>query len=351
MVTLLDGGVANRVPSAVLDLDRSATSRKLIATINTLQGLDVQYEPNSFSEATSLMKQGKIVGFIIIPSDFSQKVLSSRQPELSYYINFTYFPSGALMMKGYMLTAALSNMSVAKGVLQAKGANERQISAMLQPYVNSTHAIGNPWINYGVYLCNSFVPTTLALMILLMTTYTITIEIKRGTGIEWLRRNGDSIYMAVLTKLLPQTVLFVLVGWAILGIFYGIVGYPLNCPISHMLLAMVLYVIANQGFALLIVGLVPNPRLSMSVLSLFGILSFSLCGFSFPVECMYPMFQPVAYILPSRYYFLIYIDQALNGIDFGYSAKYYAALLVFFIVPLLSLWNIKHALRKNVYIP
>ena len=98
-------------------------------------------------------------------------------------------------------------------------------------------------------------------------------------------------------------------------------------------------------------GVLPNLRLSLSVSALLGILSFSLAAFSFPVESMYPSLGIFSWILPIRYNFLIYIDQALNGIPVYYSRIWYVAYIIFMLLPLTMLWNIKRAMRRPVYIP
>lgn len=114
---------------------------------------------------------------------------------------------------------------------------------------------------------------------------------------------------------------------------------------------MVLLVFASQAFALTICCLITNLRLAVSLCSLTGILAFSLAAFSFPVSSMYPPIGIFSYILPVRYYFLIYIDQALNGIPLYYSRTFYAALIVFLLVPLPLLWRLKRRMQEQVYLP
>ena len=96
---------------------------------------------------------------------------------------------------------------------------------------------------------------------------------------------------------------------------------------------MILLVMSSQAFAVLVTELLPNARLSMSIVSLTGILSFSIAGFSFPVDKMYGGVAIFSYILPIRNYFLIYIDQALNGIPIYYSRVYYIVMLVMLLLP------------------
>ena len=95
----------------------------------------------------------------------------------------------------------------------------------------------------------------------------------------------------------------------------------------------------------------PNLRLALSIASLIGILSFSVTGFSFPVQSMYGSIGIFSYLIPLRYYFLIYVDQALNGIPLYFSRWYYIALLVFPFVALLLLGNLKKHCLRPVYVP
>ena len=59
-----------------------------------------------------------------------------------------------------------------------------------------------------------------------------------------------------------------------------------------------------------------------------------MAGFSFPVDKMYGAVGIFAYIMPIRYYFLIYADQALGGLPLYYSRFYYIAMLVMLLLPL-----------------
>ena len=118
-----------------------------------------------------------------------------------------------------------------------------------------------------------------------------------------------------------------------------------------MIFAMILFVIATQTFAVFICCLIPNLRLAVSIASLIGILSFSITGFSFPVENMYGAIGIFSYIIPLRYYFLIYVDQALNGLPLFYSRWYFIVLIAIPFVVLPLLHRLKRALLHPVYIP
>ena len=225
--------------------------------------------------------------------------------------------------------------------------------ALISPVTYYTHPLGNPWTNYTIYLGNSFLPCLLALMVLLVTCFSVCEEIKRGTSVEAMRVAGGNIYVALFGKLAPQTLLFTGVGFFMQAYLFGFEHFPLNCPLWHMLLAMLLLVIGCQSFAVVMCSVVPNLRLSLSLCSLIGILSFSVAGFSFTVDHMYGSICIFAYLLPIRWYFLIYIDQALNGIDLYYSRLYYVWLLLFPLVAMVALriGRLRKRYINPIYVP
>lgn len=134
------------------------------------------------------------------------------------------------------------------------------------------------------------------------------------------------------------------------SLFYGYNHYPINCEVWIMILAMVIFVVACQSFALIVCCVLPNLRLALSVVSLLGVLSFSITGFSFPLENMYGAVAIFSYIIPVRYYFLIYIDQALNGIPLYFSRYYFMALGIFPLVASTMLWRLKKRCEKPIYV-
>ena len=128
-------------------------------------------------------------------------------------------------------------------------------------------------------------------------------------------------------------------------------AYPMNGSWLWITLSEVMFVVATQGFALFIFCLLPNLRLSLSICALTGILSFSIAAFSFPYESMYPAIGILSWILPVRYNFLIYIDQALNGIDIYYSRVWFVAYIVFMLLPLPLLPRLRRCMARPVYVP
>ncbi|MDE6490664.1 MAG: ABC transporter permease [Muribaculaceae bacterium] len=350
-LNLLGEGLPLKVPTAIVDMDNSSMSRQVVRSLRATELIDVRDKALSYDEALGKVKSGEVFGFFVIPEDFQKEAVGGRGPTIDFYTNMTYFVPGTLAFKGFKTIAVSTSGALVKTTLVSAGIDDADAGTILQPIVVQDHPTGNPWLNYSIYLSNSFIPGVIALMVMLMTVYSICDEIKHGTSPQWLRTAGGSIAVAVTGKLMPQTVIFSVVGIACQSLLYGYCHFPMHCNAWHMISAMILMVIACQAFALFLISVVPNLRLGLSLTALVGILSFSVTGFSFPVQNMYGSIAIFSYLIPLRYYFLIYIDQALNGIPLYFSRYYYAALLLFPIVASSMLWKLKRHCQHPVYVP
>lgn len=350
-LSLMHEGLPLKVPVGMVDMDHSALSRRIGRSLNAGELIDIKDDFESFNAAMTKVKSGEIFGFFFIPSDFQEKALSGRTPTLSFYSNMTVFVPGTLSYKGFKTIAVTTSGGIVETTLTSAGVTDEIAGSLIMPMRTDIHPMGNPWTNYSIYLSQSFLAGVMALIVMLVTTFSICQEIKQGTSPEWLATSRGNMALALFGKLAPQTVIFIAVGVAIQAAMFGYLHFPLNCPAWHMVLAMALLVLSCQAFALVITEIVPNLRLSMSVCSLIGILCFSVAGFSFPVDKMYGAVGIFSWLVPIRYYFLIYIDQALNGLPLYYSRVYYIVMLGMLLLPVLGLRRLRKRCLNPVYVP
>lgn len=350
-VGMLNPGLPLKVPAGVVDLDHSQMSRRLTRSLDAMELIDVVEAPMDYHAAMEAVQEGKILGFFMIPENFERDAVSGRGPQLTYYFNLSIYVPGSLMFKGFKTMGVTAAGGLVQTNLVSKGAPEALAGVVLQPLTVNSHPLNNPWLNYSYYLSPSFLYGVLELMIFIMTAFSITQEIKTGSSVEWLQTARDRTATALLGKLFPQTVIFTILGWGMNSLLYHWNHFPMNGDELWMAVGMLLFVVACQSFSVIVCAVLPNPRLALSVCSLTGILAFSLAAFSFPVQAMYGAVAVFAYILPVRWYFLIYADIALDGWAVYYSRLYFVALLVFPILATLLAPLMKRALRKPVYVP
>lgn len=345
-LTMLQKGLPEHIPIAVVDMDNSELSRSLVRNLAAQQAVDITLRANSFWEARDAMQRGAIYGFLFIPLRFEQRVLDAQQPELAFYTNDAYLIPGSLLYKRFKTVSVLASAAVAQEVLFSLGLTEQRIMALLQPIVISSHPLGNPWLDYSVYLNNSFIPTVVQLMVLLVTTFAICSELKYNTKRSWLQAAQGSAVWAVVGKLLTHLFLFVVVGLLLLSMLYGYSHFPLNSSFVRMAMAMILLIMAAQSVVVVIVALSPSISIAYSAASVVGVVSFSLGGFSFPVSDMYLPFHWLTNLLPVRHYFLIYVNNALNGYPLYYCRQEYAALLLFLLAACMAMPRLIRLLRR-----
>jgi len=351
LLSLMSNGLPLGVPVAVVDLDHSALSRELSRSLNDGELTDVCASYESYNDALAAMRRGDIYGFFIIPQKFEEDAVAGREPSVDFYSNLTYFIPGTLTYKSFRTMAVMTSAGMVKTQLIDMGATDEVTAALIEPMTFQEQAPGNPWTNYAYYLAPSFCFALLALMICIISTYSITMEIKSGSSRQWMLTAGGSVVTAVSGKLLPQTLIFTCVGWLFQSIMYGYCHFPCAGNVWVLFAAMPMFVIANQAFGLFFSSMIPNPRLAMSVVSLLCILTFSFAGFSFPVEDMYGVIGIFSYIVPVRYFFMLIINEALFGAPLYYSRLFIMALLLFPVVAMTALPLLKRALKNPVYIP
>lgn len=349
--TLMDSGLPTNMPVGIVDQDETSVTRQLTRTLDAFQQSKIVAHYPTFNEARQAMQRGDIYGFYYIPQGTTAEAQAQRRPTISFYTNNTLLIAGSLLFKDMKTLGELASGSVTQTTLLAKGFTEEQAMAYIQPIVIDTHPLHNPWLNYSVYLNNTFAPGILMLLIFMVTVFSIGIEIKEGTSKEWLRQSKDSIWIALGGKLLPHTIIFFLMGILYNVYLYGFLHFPCHSGILPMLFATLCLVLASQGMGVLMIGSLLTLRLGLSFASLWGVLSFSMCGLSFPLMGMHPTLQALANLFPLRHYFLIYVDQALNGYAMLYSWSNYVALLLFAMLPLLVARRLKNVLVSPQYIP
>ena len=80
-------------------------------------------------------------------------------------------------------------------------------------------------------------------------------------------------------------------------------------------------------------------------------ISFSICGMSFPVMSMHPILQWAAWLFPLRHYYMLYVNSALHGGCLVSAFPHLATLLIMVSLPLLFLPRLRTILTTYRYVP
>ncbi len=348
--SLMDAGLPTKLPAALVDEDNTHVTRQLTRILGTMEETNFVMQTTSFTEARQAMQRGEIYAIFRIPKGTTEAALTQRQPVVSFYTNDTYYVAASLLMKDMRKMSEMAGLAMTRATMRARGFRDDQIMGTLQPIVIESHPLGNAYLNYSVVLSNLIVPGLLMLIIMLTTSYTFGSEWKRGQQKRLYEMGEGNMGVIVMGKLLPHTLTFTLLFWLFDFIFYSYLEFPCACGIPRMMLWGFLAVLASQGFGLLMFEAFPGQmRMAMSACSLLGVMQFSLAGFSFPVSAMDEPFQWLSNIFPLHHYFVIYINQCLNGYHIHYVWPSVVALIGIYLLPQFFSWRLKDALLHKEY--
>lgn len=349
--TMLDEGTPHDLPIGVVDQDNSATSRGLIRNLDAMQSSRVVYRFANVTEARCAMQEGKVYAYLYIPEGTASKLMAGRQPKISYYYTMTCMTAGSMAMKDMKTIGSLGSAAVGQATLSAKGATSGQIKAALQPITVDAHMIANPQGSYNYSLTTVFVPGILMLFMALLSAYALGMEMKFDTGKEWLARADGNIVVAILGKYIVHALMFLLVIFLYQWYIFDVLHFPRLGGVWSIVRLSLLQVAGGLGFGIFAFGLMPSLRMSMSISSLWSVLSISMCGSAFPVAGMDAPLQAMAWLFPLRHYWMIYQATVLNGFPVIDVWFHLVALVAFTLLPWFVLRKVKNAMLNYVYIP
>jgi len=157
--------------------------------------------------------------------------------------------------------------------------------------------------------------------------------------------------VALIGKFLPQTLIFLSIIYFYEYYIFGVLQFPHPGGIGVLALLGLLEVLASQGFGIFAFGLMPSLRMSMSICSLWAVLSLSMAGSAFPIIGMDEPLQALSWLFPLRHYYMIYQICVFNGYPLLEAWFHLAALVGFTLLPWLVMKKIKNAMLNYVYIP
>jgi len=347
--SFLSEGTPQSLPIGVVDYDHSSISRRLARELNATPFAEVKRHYSDFAEARDAMQRGEIYAFMVIPEKFYADILAFQQPKISYYMNQAYLMGASLTMKELITMANLAPAAVQRELLRARGYNDNAIMGLIQPIVLDSHLIGNPYMNYPAYLLTTVFPGILGLIILLTTTYSMGVELKHKTSRQWLKTARKSYFAAIFGKMLPYTILYLILELAGIILMFLVFKFPMEGNLAFYMLGSIIYIITMQCIGVFFIGIAPVISTAISLSVLYGILALTMSGFTFPLEYMPPAIQGLSILFPLRSFYLFTVDTTLFGLSIAQTAKYLPMIAVFMFLPFITSKRLLKALIHQNY--
>jgi ABC-2 type transport system permease protein len=336
LTAVFSAGLATDLPIGVLDLDGSDLSRTIVRMVDATPDVEMATHVADLAEGRSMILSGRIHGLLMLPHNLERDVFAGRRPEVVFFYNTQMLTTGNLVLRGVNGAVPGAAAGIRLSLRSAQGQPLESAQAALVPIPVQTHALFNPTLNYVHFLLAALLPSLLQIVVATTAVYSAGLDVETPHRLRILRRLGGGLWPALIAKVLPYTFLFMLVLGTSDSMLFGIFGLPLRGSGPLLLLAGLLFVLANQFLGLLL-ALVLRPMTSaVAIAMLLTAPAFGFMGIGFPRIGMNPFAYGWSEILPGTWYLMARIDQTIRGTPLDLSWKP-VLMLAAFVIGLASL--------------
>lgn len=318
MVLIFGFAVTNEFKDAsidVLDHAQDETSAQLIQHLQSSGHFAINSYINSTEPLETGFKSGNAKLVLVIPHDFSINLFSSKQADLQLIADASD-PNNANTLLQYAQVMVASFQ-------------RQQLNQHPNPYqINiETRMMYNPQLASA----HSFVPGTIALILLIisamLTSLTIAREKELGT-MEILLVSPLPPLLIIVGKVLPYAVLSFIDALLVLLIGYFVFEVPIRGSLVLLLLSCMLYVITALSLGTLI-STASKTQQDAMMRSLMGLMmpSMILSGFIFPLASMPDVLRYMGHVIPATYFIQILQGIMLRGVGIEFIAWQLAILV------------------------
>lgn len=293
----------SQVRLAVLDLDKSRTSREYVASILSDGEVRLIATPGSYEEIDQLLLRGLVDVALVLPESLESDLQAGGRVPVQLILD------GSDPLAGRQNASAVAERSASFSMdlqVQRRGATVAPVDLRSQ-------VLYNPELKSVV----SMVPALMAI-VLIVPALAIVISITREkeTGsFEGLASTPVQGAEYLLGKLIAYTIFSMVSGLVAFLVAVGWFKVPFAGDLALFLLLTVDYLVATMGFAMLVATLVKSQQAAMLiVLLMYFVPSFFLTGLIMPVDPESARAQFTALVLPATHYVTISRAVFLKGV-------------------------------------
>jgi ABC-2 type transport system permease protein len=306
------------VPLVVIDLDRSAESRDLIARFEASENFVVVASATSIEAVGDYLDTGRAWMALTVPAAYGEDVRRGRPAAVQVVADGTDASSTnvALGYAGSLVTGYARELAARAG-----GAATPLVSADVRV-----------WYNPTLESREFMIPGIVALLLLVITTNLSSMAIVRekelGT-LEQLNVTPLARWELIVGKLLPYALIGMLDVLLVVGVALFWFEIPLRGSVWLLLAMSFVYLLTTLGLGLFVSTISATQQQAMMTTVFFLLLPMVfLSGFVFPIENMPEAIQPVTYLVPLRYFLVIVRGIFMKGVGLDILWPEAAALLV-----------------------
>lgn len=300
---------------AVLDSDQTEISRTYISRIAGGETISVAATVANYDAIDARLIAGDVDAGIIIPPDFSEKLLSGEVPKVQVLAD------GSNALVGSTAQTRISGASA----LAIRGMFPHAYAAT--PF----EVRARVWYNPNLKSLVGMIPGLLAIVLTmpaLALSLSLTREKELGTleGLVATPMRGIEYLLGKMAAYMVVGVVGLLLSWVLAVAWFRV---PFMGSLGLLVGLTLAYYLATMGFSLVTSAWLKSQQTALfTVMMIFFVPSFFLTGLIFPVDRSKPGALATATMLPATHYITIARGIFLKGTEMQYLVQPTAVLLL-----------------------
>ena len=340
---LLNGYALNfdvtNIRTAVVDLEKSSGSREFINSFVTSGYFQYVRDLQTSTEATRLIDDGEVRMVLVIPPDFSKRLLANEEVAVQILVD-GMDASRATTVVAYAqaVTLQYTQKIILTSVARVGRGNYIPIQYEGRIWYN-------PELKSARFLVPGLIGFILAITAVIATSLSIVREKERNT-VEQINVSPVHSLEFILGKLIPYALISLVAAALVLLTAYVLFGVVIKGSILDLFGATLLFILAALSIGLLVSAISDSQQVAFQVAAIVSMLpSIIHSGFVFPIRSMPWWLQALSNITPAKFYLVILRSIVLKGV--GFAAFWEQVLyLAIFAAVLLSISTLR--LRKTI---
>lgn len=325
------------LPTAIVSTDSGPMARGVLAAMQNTGYFRVDHLLINEREAEALIETGAVQFMVVIPDNFSHRLVRGEKPALLVSADATD-PSASVN------AVAALNALVPQAVSNDLPGALRGLGKVQPSFEVRVHRRYNPEGLSRYNIVPGLVGTILTMTMVMLTSLAMTRERERGT-MENLLATPVRPSEVMVGKILP----YVVMGYVQLGVILGAAFVLFEVPMVgsfSLLLAMIgVFIVANLGVGFTFSTVAKNQLQAMQMTFFFFLPSMLLSGFMFPFRAMPLWAQWVGEVLPLTHFLRIVRGILLKGNTFTQLwQELWPMLLFLFVAGALALMRYRQTL-------
>jgi ABC-2 type transport system permease protein len=330
MYAIFSAGLARDLPVAVVDLDNSRLSRRLVRTYDASPTLAVRQDFADVADGSNALRSGMVSALVVIPAKLEEDSLRGRSPQVTAFVNSQFLLIGRLVGSALQQAHASAVTAVdVFGILLKETPPVDRAVAIAAPIAGQVNPLFNAGMDYARFLVSAIVPALWQILIVAATVMALAAG-RHDTRVDVRASSGSA--RAIACRILPGTLCFWCHGQLFLFGFFGLLDWPMHGSWLVLGLAQLLTVAACQCAGILLYLLTCDATRALSLVAAYTAPGLAFMGITFPVTDMNLPARIWRSLLPISHYIEIQVSQVNYGLPLPAVLPQFGALLLFLLL-------------------